>query len=285
MTKTLAAACWLMACLLFVTAAAGAGDSILLYDKMPVPRDATVIDLTGIKVVKVDRLRGYLDQLPHLTRVRMPDSRLSLKDYEALRADYPGIDFDTSFNFIKGPVATGQTAFSTLNRLSDKRYPESKFLPLLYLKDLQGLDLGHNLISDLSFLEGLPELRVLILADNKITDLGPLRQLVHLEYLELFMNDFTDLSPLAELHHLKDLNLCRNRISDVTPLLGLTGLERLWLPDNFLTAEQKAELEAALPDTQIVYEWSRSTDHGWRKHPRYTVIARMFKTGVYEPFE
>ena len=144
------------------------------------------------------------------------------------------------------------------------------------MPELRALDLGHNNIRDLTFLLEAPLLRVLILADNQITDLTPLAELKELEYLELFMNDFTDLSPLAELHNLRDLNICRVRVSDVTPLLQLKKLERLWLPDNFLTESQKAELEAALPDCRIQYEWSRSTDFGWRDHPAHHHPADIF---------
>lgn len=270
--------------LLLLCPLAAAQDSLLVYDSIQLPRDSQVLDLGQRRVVDLARLRGYLDQLPALERVVMPRTRLSVAQLEELQAAYPGIRFETTFGFVKGAVSTTQTAYSTLNRLSDKRYPESRFEALRHCPDLKALDLGHNLIADLGFLRALPGLRVLILADNHIEDLGPLADLEELEYLELFMNRITDLTPLAGLVHLKDLNLTRNRISDISPLLGLAALERLWIPDNFLTGEQKAQLEAALPNCRIVYEWSRSTSHGWREHPRYEVIKRVFRSGVYEPF-
>lgn len=264
---------------------AAAEDTLTLYGKITVSRTAETLDLQDIRVSNMDKFRGYLDQLPALKTVEMPGSRLSLSQLEGLMRDYPGIDFGVRFGFVKKSISTRQTAFSTMNKPEDPRYPEDRFTAIKYCKDLRALDLGHNALRDLTFLTTLPELRVLIVADNHIEDLTPLSRLKNLEYLELFFNRFTDLSPLAELTNLRDLNLCRNKISDVTPLLGLTNLERLWLPDNFLTAEQKAELEAALPNCQIVYEWSRSTSFGWRYHPRYTIVRRMFEQGVYEPFE
>lgn len=272
----------LLACLLILPAQAQG--SLTLYDKIQVPLDAQLLDLGETRIVNLDKLRGYLNQLPNLTEVRMPQTRVSLSQLEALQADYPNITFLCQYSLVRGVLSTSQTAFSTLNSLADKRYPESRFVGLRHSPGLLALDLGHNQIEDLSFLRALPGLRVLILADNHITDLGPLADLPDLEYIELFMNRFTDLSPLAGLSKLRDLNLCRNQIEDITPLLGLTQLERLWLPDNFLSAEQKQQLEAALPDTRIQYEWSRSTDHGWRKHPRYDILFRMFKSGVYAPF-
>lgn len=264
---------------------AAAEGTLTLYDRFTVSRDTEVLDLGNLKIVDLDRLRGYLDRLPRLTQVVMPETRLSVAQLDSLAAAYPGVRFDCSFSFVKGVVSTSQTAYSTLNTLSDKRYTETRFQALKYCPDLRALDLGHNSIRDLSFLYAMPELRVLILADNQITDLTPLASLKHLEYLELFFNDITDISPLAALDQLKDLNLCRNRIEDVTPLLGLKSLQRLWIPDNFLTERQKAELETALPGCRIQYEWSRSTSFGWREHPRFEVIKRIFRSGVYEPLE
>ncbi len=260
-------------------------DNLTLYGKITVGRAAETLDLQDVRVTNMDKFRGYLDQLPNLKTVEMPGSRLSLSQLEGLMADYPGIDFGVRFGFVKKSISTRQTAFSTMNTPEDPRYPEGRFTAVKYCPELRALDLGHNALKDLTFLQALPELRVLIVADNHIEDLSPLSELKNLEYLELFFNRFTDLSPLAALTNLRDLNICRNKISDVTPLLGLKNLERLWLPDNFLTEEQKAELEAALPDCQIVYEWSRSTSFGWRRHPRYTIVRRMFEQGVYEPFE
>ncbi|MBQ4224266.1 MAG: leucine-rich repeat domain-containing protein, partial [Prevotella sp.] len=43
-----------------------------------------------------------------------------------------------------------------------------------YCTKLKGLDLGHNAITDISFIENMPHLRVLILADNDLTDISPL---------------------------------------------------------------------------------------------------------------
>ncbi len=260
------------------------GGTVTLYGKLEADTSQTHLDLGAIRVSDLTRLRGYLRQLPNLKTVDMYSSRLSVKDAEALMADFPGVRFGLTLSFVKGPLRTDQVAYSTQNSLSDPRYSEKKFAALRHCPRMRALDLGHNAIRDLSFLTAMPELRVLILADNDFTDLSPLSQLKHLQYLELFLNDFTDLTPLAGLTELLDLNICRVRVSDVTPLLGLKNLRRLWLPDNFLTPGQKAELEQALPDCQIVYEWSRSTDHGWRDHPRYDQMRAMFATNTFTPF-
>lgn len=262
-----------------------AEETITLFNKITVKTDIETLDLKNLNINNIQELRTYLDQLPHLKEVVMKKTKLSVAQLEGLIADYPSLRFDCAFVFARKTALTSQTAFSTMNTLDDLRYTDRHFAGAKYFKSLRALDLGHNAIRDLSFLNDVPELRVLILADNHITDLTPIASLINLEYLELFFNQFTDLSPLASLTKLRDLNLCRNRISDVTPLLGLKSLERLWLPDRFLTEEQKAELEAALPNCHILYEWSRSTSFGWRQHPRYTIIRQIFKSSTYKPFE
>lgn len=276
--------CALTLCLMIGLPAALATDEIQMYTNVSVPRDAQVVDFGDLSIVNIERLTGYLHQLPNLREVRMFGSRLSLVQLEALEAEFPNVTFGVRFGLVRATVSTEKTAFSTMNTPEDKRQPTHLFRGVRFLKNLKSMDAGHNAIDDLSFLYDVPELRVLILADNYITDLTPIASLEHLEYLELFANRFTDLTPLSGLRELLDLNICYNEIRDVTPLFNLKQLERLWLPDRYLTDAQKAELEAALPDTLIVYEWSRSTSHGWRRHPRYTVIRQIYDTGEYVPF-
>ena len=91
-----------------------------------------------------------------------------------------------------------QTAFSTLHGdPSDPVHSENDFSILKYCKNLMALDVGHNIIRDVSFLYDLPKLRVLILACNCITDITPVGSLKDLEYLEIFWNQIGDISPLT----------------------------------------------------------------------------------------
>ncbi len=284
MMKTFLRLSALLMCLLLLAPLVGAADMVDMYSNVSVPKDAESVDFGDLSIVNMKRLTDNLKQLPNLKEVRMFGSRLSVQQLEELMAEFPGVQFHTNLAVVRGIRRTDATAHSTMNTPDDKRNPTSAFRGLKHLKNLKYLDVGHNAIDDLSFLYGLPELRILIIADNYVTDLTPIASLTHVQYLELFANRFTDLTPLSGLTELLDLNICYNEIRDVTPLLGLKQLQRLWLPDRYLTDEQKAELEAALPNTQIVYEWSRSTSHGWRRHPRYTVIRKIYDTGEYIPF-
>ena len=189
----------------------------------------------------------------------------------------------------------GMTAFSTLKGRQDPRYTaEDVEGPLKeYCPDLLALDLGHNDVSDLTFLKNWPKLRRLIIVDSKtpITDISPLAELDDLEYVELFMQNITDLTPLAGKTHLIDLNLAHNDITDLTPLYTCTGLKRLWISYNrHLPKEQIKEFQERFPDCRVVdNEWA-STGRGWRETadgqvPHYRILMESFRSGTYIPFE
>ena len=87
-------------------------------------------------------------------------------------------------------------------------------------------------IRDLSFLEGLNQLKELDLWDNDIEDLSPLASLTGLRKLWLPYNLISDLTPLAGLDRLVELMVYGNQITSLEPLRGLTSLNALNLRGN-----------------------------------------------------
>ena len=87
-------------------------------------------------------------------------------------------------------------------------------------------------IRDLSFLEGLTQLKELDLWDNDIEDLTPLASLTGLRELSLPFNLISDLTPLAGLDKLVQLKVYGNHITSLEPLRGLTSLNTLDLRGN-----------------------------------------------------
>ena len=248
-------------------------------------------DQAGIQVTDAQALAALIDQLPALTEVRMYESKMSREDMERLFDAYPEVFFGWTVRFATHTVRTDATAFSTLHysQLKDKRdsYHTSKTLSVLRLcKRLKALDLGHNKLTDLSFLTELPELRVLILSPNYgLADLSPIASLTHLEYLEVFSTNARDVSALSGLSKLRDLNLsCSDHLKDISPLYGLPMLERFWCGHTPIPKDQQAMMENTHPD--CAFDWtSLPTRGGWREHPRYDVITEMFSSGEYIPFE
>ena len=191
-------------------------------------------------------------------------------------------------------VRTDAEAFSTLHGVCPN-HPSEEFELLKYCTDMLALDLGHNYLTDISFLLNMPRLRVLILGENqKLRNIEVIGELKDLEYLELFTCGIRDISPLTKLPRLMDLNLANNVVKDWRPLKEMKQLKRLWISDmgeHALSKAEKQELEEALPDTVIMYT-GKPTDNGWRtipgtktNDPHYDVIYEIFHTGVYIPFE
>ena len=255
--------------------------------------DTQVIDF-GSRTVsdsQVVQLAEELKLLPCLTDVLMYQSRLKNSSMDVLYDGFPEVFFGWTISFGKYTMRTDITAFSTLKSHAVPFYTNDDIYPLRYCKKLQALDLGHNVIRDLSFLTNFPHLKVLILADNRIHDISPLASLEELEYVELFLNYITDLSPLANHMNLIDLNICHNprdasgTIRDVSPLLTLTNLRRLWCSYAIKSSTLQKQLTNGLPGCRFYFEGYNSTAGGWREIDRYYVIYEMFRDQVYRPFE
>lgn len=101
-----------------------------------------------------------------------------------------------------------------------------------YLPNLRHLDLGHNLISDLSPLSDLLKLDYLNIAHNKISDITPIEDLKTLTYLHLTGNMITDISTLASFTGLETLTIGENRIEDISALRNMLQLRFLSIEKN-----------------------------------------------------
>lgn len=129
---------------------------------------------------------------------------------------------------------------------------------LQYGTDLWKIDLSYNMVSDLSPISKLTNLRDLTFYMNKLTDISALKDLTGLERLNCGQNQIHDLTPLkkmSKLNHLDldyngitslsglegctgltELTLRSNQIKDISALKGLTNMEKmLWLSDNQIT--------------------------------------------------
>ena len=154
--------------------------------------------------------------------------------------------------------------------------------------------MGHNnALTDLSFMNYMPELEVAILAMGSFHDISPLANCPNLEYLELQTSGVSDLRPLAELKNLRHLNLCDCFcLTDITPLYGLTELERLYLGKyDPVPPEQVAEMQRCAPNCEINVSTDNPTGDTWRYtstdagghgilHPRYALLYEQFNYGA-----
>lgn len=248
---------------------------------------------------------SFLEKFPNLKKVDMFDvPKLFYKRIHQIHDQFPGVEFGMTMQ-IGSPnydckvhtVRTDATAFSTLHGYHYQAHGCEELSILKYCRNLYALDIGHNYLTDLSFLYEMPQLRVLIVAaaGGALKDITPIGSLKHLEYLEVFVNSIRDISCLKDMPYLMDLNLQSNLIEDLSPVKELKSLKRLWINKysrrikDAVPASTIAELQEALPDCYIDGE-SSSTDGGWREdqdgnyHPHYAIIRKMFRSQIYEPF-
>ena len=276
----------LLLCLLLFSGAALA-DSVS-FGAASFPRDAESIDLGDQAVEDFDAFIAFLGEFPNLKNVDMFTTLIESKQIDKLVAAFPDIHFGWTIHIThKHYIRTDQTAWSTLHGQCAP-HPSKVFNVLKYCTELRALDIGHNVVTDISFLENLTHLRVLILACNPdLKNIQVLGSLKELEYIELLSTGISDLTPLSELPNLMDLNVANNRVKNWESLLNCKSLRRLWIPVNDKAANQIRE---ALPDCLVVNHGS-ATGNPWRRyddgseHPHYSIIYRMFREDRYIPFE
>ncbi|MEN6593336.1 MAG: leucine-rich repeat domain-containing protein [Clostridiaceae bacterium] len=254
-----------------------------------VPSDAAELDLRGNTFTAPEEVSEGISHLPNLTYCDLCDTGLTNEQMETLMAQFPNVKFVWYVDIGAWRIRTDIEAFSTGNR---DEFPngagyftgkgrtsltDTETEALKYCTDLVYLDLGHNKITSLTFLEGLTKLRVLIVGSNKIPDITSIAKLVNLEYLEMFMNLVTDISPLSGLTKLAYLNCSRNSFTDITPLLSMTQLKRLWIVNNRqISKDDFTKLIAALPDCEICTSAVHSTANGWRETDIYKEFQEKF---------
>ena len=247
-------------------------------------------DASGTRVTDVKALAEVLDRLPALKEVRLFDSPLATEDMEWLfDRYYPRVFFGFTIQIGPHTIRTDCTAFSTMHHSSetkeDKFHTDEEVYPIRMCTRMKALDLGHNKLTNLNFLNWMPEIEVLIITPNRqLADIGPIANCKNLVYLEAFNIPITDLSPLAGCTKLRDLNITRDgQITDITPLHDLPNLERVWWGGMKLNRAQQREMREKHPRCRFSSSYD-PTGGGWRSNSHFREMRAFFDTGVYVPF-
>ena len=125
------------------------------------------IDISHIDISDVD-IDMIISRLPNVKRLVMCDCGLDNDGYAALQDRHPDIKIVFEIVLDYWTIRTDVVAFSTFKTTAEEFYMNNDDAYYLkYCNELVALDLGHNYVSDLSFLEYMPDLKVLILVDNE----------------------------------------------------------------------------------------------------------------------
>ncbi len=205
-------------------------------------------------------LRESLPCLKNCRYLLLDDCGIDNEELAALRDEFP----ETKIVW--------RVHISYLNFLTDVKIIHLTFLlsntnaqVMRYCNEVEYLDIGHNTISDITFMGYMPHLRYVILSYNKVSDLSPLANCKELEMLELYQClNLEDISPLAECESLKLLNVSWTDVKDITPVYGLKNLERFYcIWDYEIPQEQMDRCFEELPGCWITFEQLHTKNVGW----------------------
>lgn len=261
------------------------------WERLAFTEESTELDLNLVGRITKNEMEAILILCPNVRKVTLTKHYyIKNKDMEAFMTQYPDIDFVWMVSLGgRHRVSTESTAYSTMNEPSTEDKITSKDLEALkYVKHLQALDVGHNYITSLDFLQYCPDLELLIIGDNKgITDITPIGTLKHLQYLEMFSTSPDDIKALANCTELIDLNLsyCK-KLTSLSDLDGLKKLERFWGNHmDSLDQAEKTRFAEVHPNTSYVFNGYHATSEGWREHERYDHYRECFWKNKWTPFE
>ena len=235
--------------------------------------DVTEIDLTGMQFASLDEVEEALAYFPDLEKVILSecgpepktwfDNETMAEFREKMRPQYKVV-WTVKINNMR--VRTDETYFMP------NKYGEAvsnyQVQNLRYCEDMLCIDLGHQPIVDLSFLEGTPHLKYFICIDSPLIYIDPIRNCKELIYCELFWTVVSDYSPLLECTSLQDLNVCRTK-GDPMFFKDMPWLKNLWITGYWMKPSDKEELSAALPDTFIKFSDNMMAGNGWRDLQNY----------------
>ncbi|MCR5618963.1 MAG: hypothetical protein K6F65_02600 [Lachnospiraceae bacterium] len=250
------------------------------------------VDISHNDISDVD-IDMIISRFPNVNRLIMIDCGLDNAGYAALQDRHPDIKIVWEIVLSHWTIRTDVVAFSTFKTTAEEFYLQNdEAYYLKYCNELVALDLGHNYVSDLSFLEYMPDLKVLILVDNvkekdgetlrHLTDLSELKYVPKLRYLEIFANNVSDLSFLDYMPDLEDLNISYNSVSSIEHMKNMPKIKKLWMEHTYISGAGVSTLRQLYPNARIVSSGEGSVDQGWRSGERYRAVRRMFFENVIE---
>ena len=206
-------------------------------------------------------IRAALDILPQCTYFKLENCGVDYEILASIRDDYPNtkvvwrVSFGGQYSVLTD-AETLRTVYGVYNSHADI---------LKYCTSLKYIDMGHNPdLTDISFIEYMPDLEIVILSGASMTDLDAFANHKKLEWLEL-ANCYAlkDISALESCDNLRFLNICFSKVTDLTPIENLP-LERFLYLNPQVDQETRTAFEENHPDCWVRFTGSDPYSLGWR---------------------
>lgn len=226
-----------------------------------VSEDGKEVDLTGVKLEKIEDVDKYMPFYPDAERVYLGMPEFDNDTIAAFR-ETKRQDYKVVWTVMCGtiPVRTDEIFFQPIQHYVYYFFDEDT-VNLRYCEDMICIDLGHMSLHNCDFVLGMPNLKYLVLSWTFIEDITPLASCKNLIWLEVFAMPIKDLSPLKGCTALEDLNLGRTR-GDRSIIAEMTWLKNLhWYETGY---NDLMMLQEAMPDTDVT-----TVITAWRQLPNY----------------
>lgn len=257
------------------------------YRRIPLDAEEADLSYINLKNLNIDP-EEVIGQLKNLKKMVLIGCGFSNEEYAALQDNHPDLKIVWEIKLSHWTIRTDQITFSTSKTTGDSFWMDNtEAYYLKYCTDLEALDLGHNHVTDLSFLQYMPNLKVLILVDNVdymaadgvhyLSDLSMLQYVPKLKYLEVFANSIKDFSVMLYLPEIEHLNISYNGVDSIEYFLYMDGLKRMWMENTNISYSDYQLLTMRYPMAQIVYFGTGSVDQGWREGIYFEAMRDMFR--------
>ena len=247
--------------------------------------DTTEVDLSMVEITDLAEAERKLNCLPNLetvifglcgidnpewenSRSKLTASPVKNEELAAYR-DRVREKYKVIWTVRLGPSIALRTDADNFmpNHFGVGQLPDDYAYNLRYCEEMVCLDVGHMTLTDISFVEYMPNLKYLILAWTEVQYIEPIRTCKNLVFLELDHSCIRDLSPLVDCTALEDLNLGMTYCS-IDPILEMT-----WLKNVYMILRGGGGLVGqAIPDARVITSAdpdAATVGYGWRRLPNY----------------
>ena len=160
--------------------------------------------------------------------------------------------------------------------------------PMKYLEDVKYMDLGHNeYLSDLSFVQYMPELEVLIASECGVKELTGFDNCKKLTWLELaYCYKLENIDALAGCDGLKFLNISYSKVKSFEALDALELERFVYLKPKASTEEQNTFMSIHPKEECITvfYGYSMPYSYGWRYNDNGKTMFWYYKDVIRKVF-
>lgn len=244
----------------------------------------------------VDTLRSCIPMFPNLNYLLLDSCNIDYELLAQLRDEFPDVKIVWRVYFSSGK--DGYNCLTDTEKVwATGSVTDAYTDPLKYCTEVKYMDLGHNCITNINFVNYMPKLEVLVIAITWVCDISPLANCPNLEYLECFSakdeagHCLSDLRPLSNCTNLRHLNISNlYALTDISPLYDLPNLERVYCTMSNIPQAQQDKIRELHPDCEFNFTWTDPSKGPWRweddamtiRVPRYELLAQQMGYDTWE---